>query len=73
MRKYTVLLLLPDSLGDRQTYLAWVMAKEVKTAIVKGQMEAAYKFVERDGDGNDHHLEFEALAVFQGHKKDLKP
>ena len=79
MRKFTVLLLRPDTISDdfgHDTYLAHVESGSVVIAQSKAQMEA---WVEDNGGPND--IEDDApgspddygvLCVFEGHLADLR-
>lgn len=68
MKKFSVLLLLPDSIAEnygQETYLDHVLAKSVKGAVKSAQRKAAkMSSIAAAAD-------FYPLAVFSGHLEDL--
>lgn len=68
MTKYSVLLSYPDYVtgGELQTYLAWVEAKDVPSAVAEAQAEAA-----SDPDIAAEPVDFLPLLVTRGHIEDL--
>lgn len=73
IRKYSVLLLVPDYLAENygvETYLAWVTAETPGAAVRKGKIEA------RNEVGNeqvDDHDDFQCLLCCNGHVDDMTP
>ena len=72
MDKYTVILLYPDYIADefgKETYTGWVLARTVEEAIAITQREAAQD-AGRDCEAEN---DFLAVAVFEGHLRNIMP